>query len=144
MNLHKLEVEPSSLTSKVWGTTKCVAKSDAYQVHELWIVPGGYCSIHRHASKDNLFIGLGGEIEVRQFEGYDRPVMSRRSVDHVSPRYNPLHVPAGIWHQFVNVSNDEAVVLELYIPTARLLTIDDPDIERYSEGGNLNEDNNDE
>lgn len=145
MDLQKLEAFLANTMPKVWGTTRCVAESHAYQVHELCIEPGGYCSVHRHASKDNIFIGLGGEIVVRQFESDPYfPVVSKRSEDLVSPRHNPLHVPAGIWHQFVNVSDDEAVVLELYIPTAGRLAIDDPDIERHSEGGNLNEDNEDE
>lgn len=138
------ELSQSTNEMKVWGTTTPKAVSPLYEAHELWIVKGGYCSIHRHVTKDNLFLGLLGTLTVKVFDSdaNGRPILGRFRTELVAPERQPLMVSAGEWHQFVNYSGDEVVALELYYPTAGRLSVESPDIERYSEGGLLSEDDN--
>ena len=50
---------------KIWGTTERVYMVPGLAVDRLEILPGSFCSEHRHARKMNLFICQEGAIEIR-------------------------------------------------------------------------------
>ena len=111
-------------TPKVWGETACVIRHPVFSVHHIRVWPGGYCSVHRHAHRVNLFHVLSGELVVHTWSCMtDRPVTTLlRSGEQCA-------VPAGMYHKFL--SGTGADVLEIYYP---ILPQDD-DIERITEGG---------
>ena len=49
---------------KVWGRTRCRIERRLYSQHELDIVAGGYCSLHYHLHRANLFSVTSGKIRV--------------------------------------------------------------------------------
>lgn len=114
------------IQEKVWGTTDRRFDSFGVTVDELEILPGTFCSEHRHARKANLFICHEGRLQIRCW----------------TPRGDPMTVtltkgksglvPAGVWHQFRSdvgcratevcfIQNDDAAL--------------DLDIERRTQGG---------
>lgn len=100
-------------------------KTPLIEIHRLEVVPGGYCSWHKHRHKWNAFIVESGAltIEVRK-EAYpltDKTVL--RAGD------DPTTVKPGDEHRFV-AGLSPAVALEIYYP--EMLT---EDIIRADVGG---------
>jgi len=118
-------------TRKPWGWTTPVARELEYHIDRIEVDPGGYCSVHKHERKANVFHVIGGGIlYVRQFSAQGGSIAAM----HITPGRSFV-VPAGEWHQFY--AQNGAVALEVYMPTAeRFLLVDD--IERhpkFAEGG---------
>ena len=108
-----------SKETKIWGTTECLVRWDAVEVHHLKTKAGGYCSIHRHG-KVNIFHVVRGEVAVTLFEPDDNVVLTDGQ---------GFEVPTMRWHRFKSITDAE--VIEVYLPAP--LRADD--IERRSEGG---------
>ena len=51
--------------TKMWGSTTGLALTDKVQVELIRVRPTGFCSVHRHTFKDNLFLMISGELTVR-------------------------------------------------------------------------------
>lgn len=95
---------------KVWGTTSLLWKTPLIEIHRLEVVPGGFCSWHKHRHKHNAFIILDGAltIEIRK-EAYpltDKTVLRRGDFTTVKP---------GEEHRFV-AGLSPAVAFEIYYP----------------------------
>lgn len=112
-----------SWTDKPWGRTRRDHLSLVCQIDEIDVLQGGYCSIHRHATKTNLFHLLSGQINIRQFTATGERLNSK----YLHPGES-LIVPAGIWHQFWSPLESRAV--EVYLPTNG--AVDPEDIERFA------------
>ena len=108
-----------SKEQKIWGTTECLVRWDAVEIHRLLTKAGGYSSIHRHG-KINIFYVVSGEIVVTLFEP-DYNVVLREG--------HEFEVPSMRWHRFKSITDAE--IIEVYLPAP--LRADD--IERRSEGG---------
>ncbi len=91
-------------------------------VDEIEAVAGGYCSIHNHSAKANVFHVVSGLLYVRQFTGQgDRLKCGTLAAGQ------SLVVPAGVWHQFWSRLHTTAV--EVYLPSAGIC--EHEDIERH-------------
>jgi mannose-6-phosphate isomerase-like protein (cupin superfamily) len=108
---------------KPWGRTRPRCRSAVAHVDEIEIAAGGYCSIHCHAAKCNVFHVLSGRLYVRQFTSLG----DRLRGEHISPGCSVI-VPPGIWHQFWAPTETRAV--EVYMPVGAALVHED--IERHS------------
>jgi hypothetical protein len=117
---------------KVWGATRCVAKGPAFEVWDLMINRGGYCSRHYHR-KWNMFLVLHGDLEVQSYAADP----ATRALTWLGCRklrggingQDILNVAPGTIHRFV--AHTECQVLEVYWTDE----IDPADIVRYDEGG---------
>jgi mannose-6-phosphate isomerase-like protein (cupin superfamily) len=52
------------LSGKVWGRSKLLRCSAAFELHQIDVYTGGYCSKHKHETKWNGFFILSGQLEV--------------------------------------------------------------------------------
>lgn len=106
---------------KLWGNTRLIAATPAFEYHRLEIRAGGFCSKHKHQSKTNGFYVESGRLLVHVWHG---DVMDTTELS--SGQYT--HVPAGIYHQFEALS--DCVAFELYWAQYQ-----PDDIERENQGG---------
>ncbi len=117
---------------KPWGFTTPIIREPLYHVDRISVEPGGCCSVHKHASKSNIFMVLSGAMLVVRFT----------QVGGVGPHNwltagQSCAMHPGWWHQFWTRTGCEA--LEAYLPDAELC-VDAEDIERhrkFSAGGIL-------
>ena len=112
---------------KVWGLTRCILKQRGFEVHELNVLPGGYCSVHRHMDKENLFVVAEGRIIIETGstdEAWQVSNISRVSLE----KGGHVEIPAGVWHRFE--SAEGARLIEVYHGDWR-----GEDIERATVGG---------
>lgn len=124
----EIAVKPApEWTPKVWGRTKCVFIGNNFEVHELEIKAGGYSSRHRHR-KWNRFHVMTGRLKVEQFDTPDS-----QPDDRILNPGDFFLVAPETWHRFVAL--EDCHVLEVYWTT----DIDPLDIERFDEGGILEE-----
>ena len=115
---------------KCWGRTRLVIRHGPFEVHELEIKEGGYCSTHRHR-KINRFHVMSGSIDVDIFDDDDTGAPATERCD--GRRLNPgdfFQVRPQVWHRFVGI--EEAHILEVY-----WVDVDAEDIERSNVGGML-------
>lgn len=122
-------------TRKPWGWTRALSRQANYHLDGIEVDPWGYCSVHRHAKKVNVFHVLGGSLYVKQFSEQGGSIAAR----HCTPG-ETFVVPPGIWHTF-HAQNGSAQALEIYLPggpDAAGTALDEADIERHQklcEGG---------
>lgn len=50
--------------SKVWGTTQCLFEKNNVEIHRIVAKKGGFCSIHEHKAKHNMFFVESGTLKV--------------------------------------------------------------------------------
>lgn len=125
----------SAWQKKVWGVTRPVMVQPGMEVHEMEVVPGGYCSCHRHKVKYNLFVVETGRVFVRAFyeDEASQMVWNGMKGDWQTKILEPgdtLIVGPGRWHQFR--SGAGAKMKEVYWGSWN-----GDDIERYTPGGIL-------
>lgn len=121
--------EKPTPTQKVWGETRCVFRGSSFEVHSLTVLPGGYCSRHRHR-KWNLFHVLEGQVEVELFSNSAGELIT---VDgRLLGPGDEFKVAPETFHRFV--SKTGCKLLEVYWT----VEIDPNDIERLDVGGLLN------
>lgn len=114
-------------TGKVWGSTELIVQRPDFEVHRIVIIPNGFCSVHRHVDKVNMFAVESGELSIEVWKSeYDLRDWTELGVG------DQTEVPAGELHRFSNLG-EEVVAYEFYWPTrwARL----EKDIERLIPGG---------
>jgi len=104
---------------KVWGDTQLIFKTDNISIHRLHIKAGGYCSIHHHEMRHNLFSLEQGELIVRQWGPDEITTLVARQT---------LVVKAQRRHQFEAVT--PVVLYEIYYAT-----VNQDDIVREALGG---------
>jgi len=49
---------------KIWGSTELLLKTPFVELHRIYVKEGGFCSVHTHKHKWNLFYVISGELEV--------------------------------------------------------------------------------
>lgn len=118
---------------KPWGWSEVLHRDQHATVVRIHVVPGGYCSWHRHERKQNLFCVTAGELFVlvnrcddpaQEVEGFVFPLYPGMSQS----------VGAGSLHRFENRSDEPVEALEIYV-SCDGRPPDDHDIVRISEGG---------
>ena len=111
-----------SWIDKPWGRTREVLRASVCHVDEIEAMQGGYCSIHAHTAKANVFHVVTGLLYVRQFTIQGE----RLKCQHIAAG-ETLVVVAGIWHQFW--ARQVTRAMEVYLPTVG--DCDADDIERH-------------
>ena len=51
-------------SGKVWGETELVLQTPFVEFHRIWVHQGGFCSLHKHEHKWNMFYVTSGELAV--------------------------------------------------------------------------------
>lgn len=110
------------VAGKAWGCTETIYEDGHVCVNKIWAAKGGFCSVHKHIKKQNLFHIISGKLRIDvEKNGYDL-------VDStVIETGQSTIVPAGEYHQFVAL--EDSVALEIYFVDL------DEDIIRKSVGG---------
>tara|TARA_Y100000310_G_scaffold334748_2_gene415186 strand:+ start:8801 stop:9142 length:342 start_codon:yes stop_codon:yes gene_type:complete len=49
---------------KIWGSTSPILVTPLIEVHKIFVLPGGFCSKHKHEHKWNAFFVLDGHLEI--------------------------------------------------------------------------------
>lgn len=112
------------IQGKIWGTTSLIFRNGDFEVHRIHANAGGFCSIHEHTSKFNLFYIESGKLEVSVFKnGKDEPSDDTILIDGMSTIVNPGEV-----HRFRAI--EDTIAYEIY-----WTELDPNDIVRYREGG---------
>lgn len=113
-------------SGKYWGTTRKIFHQNNLELHYLEIMDMGYCSEHLHKHKYNKFVVLDGALQIHTWKsGEELPP------DVVTLyKYDSHTVCPGIYHKFINNSNKECKLLEIY-----WTELDSNDIVRRSIGG---------
>lgn len=127
MNLPTFDVPPlGPVQGKVWGRTQLVMAWNSVEVHRLYVVAGGYCSVHLHKSKWNRFVVLSGKLLVLVWHDEesepDETILTAGQI---------TDVPPGTRHQFEAM--EESLVMEIY-----WVQLDASDIQRETHGGKRN------
>lgn len=80
---------------KVWGTTWCLFKNHALELHRIEVKPGGMCSKHHHQHKWNGFFVESGKLTVKIWQ-------PSGTLDETTlGPGDKLEVPPGVVHQFI-------------------------------------------
>jgi mannose-6-phosphate isomerase-like protein (cupin superfamily) len=104
-----------SLIQKPWGCKIPIFESENVIVDHLFILPGGYSSIHQHKFLHNRFYVIDPDkrLEIQVFEITDGKA---NPVDHVTVSFenNSIAVPPKIWHRFRNPDEKQEIqVIEI-------------------------------
>lgn len=108
---------------KIWGSTSTLFSNNNVEVHRIIGNVGGYCSVHRHNNKYNMFFVECGKLKIRTWKtDYDL-------IDEtiIVPGQHCIIAP-GQYHQFEVL--ESTVAYEIY-----WTEIDAEDIDRKSCGG---------
>ncbi len=87
-----------------WGTYKVLQEADCYKVREVTVYPGKSNALHRHELRSELWSVVKGTAmitlgsETREYHAKDS-----------------VYVPVGVDHAITNVSEEEAVIIEISI-----------------------------
>ena len=111
-------------TGKIWGITQSVFRNESFQVHRIKIKKGGYCSLHNHKYRANLFFIEKGKLEiVVKKSDYD---LTEKTILRTGEK---MAVNPGDYHKFYAIK--KTIAYEIYYP----LPVSDSDIERKNIGG---------
>lgn len=119
----------SDWTRKHWGWTRPILESPDESIHELRTEAGGYCSIHLHERRSNIFYCQEGKISVAWLNK-DKQRWSER---FLVPS-KQIEIPAGVAHCFKVWESGR--VFERYLP-ANGGPVLESDITRFVEGGHV-------
>lgn len=118
---------PYPTIEKEWGKSQRVSRLNGVDTYHIAVMPDGYCSIHRHIAKNNLFYLLTGQLRIfsGNMNGY---LFVAEMVVDLLPGEQYI-VPAGMWHYF-RAGSSPTDALEVYWAETS-----DDDIVRLSPGG---------
>lgn len=114
----------SKVARKPWGRSTSLTREPMVHSDIIKVEAGGFCSIHRHNGKANVFHVLKGMLVVRQLAVLNASPYCRA----IGPGESRT-VPAGVWHQFW--CPEETFCIEVYLPHVDGLVLDADDIERH-------------
>lgn len=117
----------SEWIQKPWGRTRPLSIDDSLHVWECEAVAGGFCSIHKHRHKRNIFVVIDGDLVVEFFG----PASFAKLYAQLPDKTTNAIVEAGELHRFV--ARERSRFLEIYLPAGGPLSADD--IERFLNGG---------
>jgi mannose-6-phosphate isomerase-like protein (cupin superfamily) len=114
----------TELKGKIWGTSEVVFNSNGIEIHRIKVKPGGFCSLHKHEHKSNLFFVEHGVLKIS---------VCKNDYDLIDDTYlNPgdkTTVSPGEFHKFESIEG-EVIAYEIYFTT-----LDPEDIVRKDVGG---------
>lgn len=114
---------------KVWGTTRCTDHNKYWSRHELNTKAGGFCSVHYHLARKNIFHVLSGRLKVVWAYAWRINAIELGPGEHLS-------LLSGTPHQFQSI--EPSHVIEEYAPDrSDVKEISLNDIERLTVGGVL-------
>ena len=93
-------------SGKFWGSTEEIFNNGIVAIHLLKINKGGYCSVHKHSYKSNIFYVLKGNLKLsvwKQEDESDDTVLWEGEMTEVQPH---------VYHQFKGLTDVEC--LEIY------------------------------
>lgn len=112
------------LQGKIWGQTQCIFNKNNVELHRISVNKGGYCSIHIHQTKFNMFFVESGKLKVTIFRGDEPgPTDSTILTSGMATLVNP-----GEKHIFEALEN--SIAYEIY-----WVELVHNDIVRFEEGG---------
>lgn len=124
-------IDATKVTQKVWGWSELQVESNLCQVHRIDIRPGGFCSIHQHDRKHNVFTLVKGKLHIRLWdENVDLGVEAMRTIVLASPG-DTYDVGPAIVHQFY--APEYCMAIETYYPAS----VRTEDIFRFSDLGGV-------
>ena len=60
------------ISGKTWGQTETILQNSFVEFHRIDIKKNGYCSLHKHEFKHNMFYVISGELEIEVYKNdYD-------------------------------------------------------------------------
>ncbi len=95
---------------KNWGHINQVLTTNGVIINRIKVNPGGFCSVHYHAYKNNLFLVTSGALTIITGNMTSGSFMATRDVQLSVG--DQLSISAGDWHQFR--SRDGAEAIEIY------------------------------
>jgi mannose-6-phosphate isomerase-like protein (cupin superfamily) len=110
--------------NKPWGWSQEVYRDELTRVVRIHVEPGGFCSVHFHASQVNRFIVLSGELTVHK----------AGETTELSPHWHMgsySSIKCGVSHHFHNATSEPVEALEIYT-SANGTPPDESDIIRLS------------
>jgi mannose-6-phosphate isomerase-like protein (cupin superfamily) len=129
---HKYRYGMDKRIKKPWGWTTLVFKTDTVEVWLAKIDAGGYCSVHCHEHKENLFHVVSGMIDVVIYDPWKTEIRRHRIGGG-----DQLTVDRTVFHKFE--APEAATILEVYYTKLAI----SEDIVRIITGGNkLTQDQN--
>jgi len=110
-------------TGKIWGDTTCINVGAVGETHYIEFKKGGFCSIHLHERKTNLFFVISGRLKISLWpEGDDLEDVT------ILEAGQSTTIPVGVKHKFEGLTDGSAIeVYNLSHPGA--------DIKRFTQGG---------
>jgi len=121
-----METEYMNIQGKVWGSTSELFNKNNVEIHRIEANKGGYCSVHKHEHKYNLFFVENGKLLVKVWKNdynlMDETVVSSKEMTIVKP---------GEFHQFEAL--EDTIAYEIY-----WVELNSSDILRKNSGGNKN------
>lgn len=108
---------------KPWGMQYPVLRRNTIHIDEISVAPGGYCSVHRHLHKSNLFHVLDGKLSIFSFSADGAVIRTGALVAGES-----CLIPAGEWHQFWSKSG--CIAQEVYMGVDDSINVIHEDIDR--------------
>lgn len=114
------------IIEKPWGTTQLLFRNNSTEVHRIKVLEGGYCSIHKHDKKSNMFYVESGRLSIYEQDehGFNQCVTVLRDGD-------ALTIPSGRYHEFR--ATEDTIAYEIY----DVDPITEQDISRLNVGGRL-------
>ena len=111
-------------SSKVWGETYFIYGNDNFAAHRIRVDRDGYCSMHTHKSRWNLFYIESGALEIevhkQEYDLVEKTLLTTGESMTVAP---------GDPHRFKALDN--TIAYELYYQTP----VSESDIQRSDVGG---------
>ena len=110
---------------KIWGTTTQIEANGSLEFHRIEFKKDFQCSEHYHSTKSNGFFVEEGKLMIKMWpentEIVDTTILNKGDY---------MEVPAGVWHQFVGLT--DGIAFELYWSE-----FDKDDIVRRSQGSRV-------
>lgn len=92
---------------KVWGQTTQIEANGSLEFHRIEFKKDFQCSEHYHSTKSNGFFVEEGKLLIKTWpentEIVDTTILNKGDY---------MEVPAGVWHQFVGIT--DGIAFELY------------------------------
>jgi len=96
-------------SGKVWGETEVVLQTPFIEFHRIWVRKGGFCSLHKHEFKWNMFYVTYGRLKVlihkNDYDLVDITELGPNEWTTVKP---------GEFHSFA--ASEDTTAFELYYP----------------------------
>ena len=110
---------------KIWGKTTQIEANGSLEFHRIEFKKDFQCSEHYHSTKSNGFFVESGQMMIKTWPENTQVVDTT-----ILKAGDYMEVPAGVWHQFVGIT--DGIAFELYWSE-----FDKEDIVRRSRGSRV-------